>query len=689
VVFRPAANLSFGQKYTINLTTGIKDVSKAIGTFGGKTATFTTSTKPSKPHIDYIDPPSGEIGSKVMIGGSGFDPNPVNNKVTFTAFASSGVDAFAVSASLTSLTVIVPYGAVSGNVRVTTNGVLDDQDASNLSIYFYIVSNATDPCNTAYGSNQVGSDPHSGALSYDGATAYVTNYGDNTVSVIANLDKSVQGQSGPYELTRIQVGTSPMEIAIDPTGTKAYVTNFNSNNVSVIDLTNNQVIQTINVGVHPYGIVANGDKVYVANYGSNNITVINVDPASGGFDHGVANINTGTQNRDIGITPDGGLLVVTGNNGLTLIKIMQTALGFDYGVSNSNPGSSTRSESLTTDAGTAIVTTMAGDIFFVSIAPGDNFGAASNYNGGAPAGGGKTSYDGLYYYATNPDDNTVTVYKITYNGSGSGSGTVSSSSGLTLQYYATIPVGKSPENLAIDPANDRLIVVNSGDNDITEVTICCPASETALELIKDLVFPITQMMNGNAIQRLLGSMLIGRLNDAATNIIRGKPKTAIVNLNTFILIVKVGSKFPINEPYIAADLIKTAQRIISMLQNPGTTKSVLSESSLANTEQVNQDLIPVSRLGVIYPNPFSQTVTINYQVAENKEVPTKVQIMIYDINGKLVGTLVDEMMQQGCYTATWKGTYNDGTHAPYGTYFVLFRAGVVAEVSKVMLIKPR
>jgi uncharacterized protein (TIGR02145 family) len=693
VVFRPAANLSFGQKYTINLTTGIQDVSKAIGSFAGKTTTFTTGTKPSKPHIDYIDPPSGETGSKVLIGGSGFDPNPLNNKVTFAGFASSSVNAFAVSASLTSLTVIVPYGAVSGNVRVTTNGVLDDQDASNLSIYFYIVSN-TDPCNTAYGSTNTGSNPHGGALSYDGATAYVTNYGDNTVSVIANLDKSDPTQ-GPYELTRIQVGTSPMEIAIDPTGTKAYVTNFNSRNVSVIDLTDangtkNQVIQTINVGVNPYGIVVNGDKVYVANYGSNNITIINVDPASGGFDHAVANINTGTQNRDIGITPDGGLLVVTGNNGLTLIKIMQTTLGFDYAVSNSNSGSSTRNESLTTDAGTAIVTTMAGDIFFVDIAPGDNFGAAyGNYNGGSPSGGGKTSYDGLYYYVTNPDDNQVTVYKITYEGSGSGSGTVSSSSGLALKYYAIIPVGDSPENIAIDPANDRLIVVNSGSNNITEVSICCPASETALDLIKDMVFPITQMMNGNAIQRLLGRMLIGRLNDATKNIILGKPKTAIINLNTFILIVKVGSIFPFDEPYIADDLIKTAQRIISMLQNPVTTKSVLSEPSLADTEQVNQDLIPVSKLGVIYPNPFSQSITINYQVAEDKETPTKVQIMVYDINGRIVCTLVDKMMQQGIYTDSWKGTYDDGTHAPYGTYFVLFRAGGVEEVSKVILIKPR
>jgi flagellar hook assembly protein FlgD len=137
------------------------------------------------------------------------------------------------------------------------------------------------------------------------------------------------------------------------------------------------------------------------------------------------------------------------------------------------------------------------------------------------------------------------------------------------------------------------------------------------------------------------------------------------------------------------DLIKIAEKIISMLQNPITTKSVMSETSLADNEQTNQGLILVSKLGVIFPNPSSQSITINYQVAEDIEAMTKVQIMVYDINGRVVSTLVDKMMQQGIYTESWTGIYDDGTHAPYGTYFVLFRAGGVEEVSKIMLLKPR
>jgi flagellar hook assembly protein FlgD len=116
----------------------------------------------------------------------------------------------------------------------------------------------------------------------------------------------------------------------------------------------------------------------------------------------------------------------------------------------------------------------------------------------------------------------------------------------------------------------------------------------------------------------------------------------------------------------------------------------MAEPYITDNQQSDQDIISVSRLGSIYPNPFSQTVTISYNVAEDKEALTKVQIIVYDINGRLVTALVDsKMMQKGTYTEMWNGTYDDGTHAPYGTYFILFRAGGVEEVSKIMLIKPR
>jgi hypothetical protein len=243
--------------------------------------------------------------------------------------------------------------------------------------------------------------------------------------------------------------------------------------------------------------------------------------------------------------------------------------------------------------------------------------------------------------------------------------------------------------MVISAKSDKLYVIDTkastGNREITTVAICC-GPITPAKTIGDLIISIQNMINNGNITKLRGYALIVTLNSALRNINANRPNLAIVDLTAFNILVNTYIK---NKQITSAQgnaLVNSATALINQLKG---TKSALAEPSLTDTVQVNQGLIPVSRLGVIYPNPFKQSVTINYEIAENKENPTKVQIMIYDINGRLVGSLVDEVMQSGCYTASWNGTYDDGTPAPYGTYFVLFRAGNVEDVSKIMLLKPR
>ena len=56
----------------------------------------------------------------------------------------------------------------------------------------------------------------------------------------------------------------------------AYITNQGDNSVSVIDTNTNTVIQTIAVGHRPAGVVVsnNGKRVYISNPESKNISVI-------------------------------------------------------------------------------------------------------------------------------------------------------------------------------------------------------------------------------------------------------------------------------------------------------------------------------------------------------------------------------------------------------------------------------
>lgn len=61
-----------------------------------------------------------------------------------------------------------------------------------------------------------------------------------------------------------------------------------------------------------------------------------------------------------------------------------------------------------------------------------------------------------------------------------------------------------------------------------------------------------------------------------------------------------------------------------------------------------------------YPNPFTGGNTIKYHVSE----ATTVTIMLYDVQGRLVRTLVNEKKQPGDYTINWSGS-----DLQNGTYF--------------------
>ena len=68
----------------------------------------------------------------------------------------------------------------------------------------------------------------------------------------------------------IPVGDMPVQVAVSPNGSRAYVTNFGSDSVSVIAVGSNQVVATVKVGALPQGVAVSpdGSRVYVGSFGS-------------------------------------------------------------------------------------------------------------------------------------------------------------------------------------------------------------------------------------------------------------------------------------------------------------------------------------------------------------------------------------------------------------------------------------
>jgi YVTN family beta-propeller protein len=145
--------------------------------------------------------------------------------------------------------------------------------------------------------------------------AYITNFNDNTVSVINTATNTVVGSP-------IAVGSLPGGVAVTPDGSKVYVANSSSNTVSVIVTAANTVVATIPVGLRPRGVVVtpDGSKVYVANFSDGTVSVI--DPAT----NMVVGppIGAGSTPEGVAVTPDGSKVYV-GNSGFNTVSVIATA----------------------------------------------------------------------------------------------------------------------------------------------------------------------------------------------------------------------------------------------------------------------------------------------------------------------------------------------------------------------------
>ena len=127
----------------------------------------------------------------------------------------------------------------------------------------------------------VGADPYGVAVGPDGRRVYVANVEDATVSVLDTATNTI--------VDTVPVGASPAGIAVDPAGTRAYVANSDAGTVSVLDTATNTIVATVAVGASPSGVAVSpaGTRVYVAN-------ACGTDSGCNSFDGLVSVIDTAT-----------------------------------------------------------------------------------------------------------------------------------------------------------------------------------------------------------------------------------------------------------------------------------------------------------------------------------------------------------------------------------------------------------
>ncbi len=85
------------------------------------------------------------------------------------------------------------------------------------------------------------------------------------------------------------------------------------------------------------------------------------------------------------------------------------------------------------------------------------------------------------------------------------------------------------------------------------------------------------------------------------------------------------------------------------------------------------------------PNPFNPSTTINYQVPDGRN--ELVSLKVYDISGRLIATLVNEIREPGTYSVFWNGTDSSGRQVSSGVYFYRMAAGDFIQTRKMVLLK--
>lgn len=79
-----------------------------------------------------------------------------------------------------------------------------------------------------------------------------------------------------------------------------------------------------------------------------------------------------------------------------------------------------------------------------------------------------------------------------------------------------------------------------------------------------------------------------------------------------------------------------------------------------------------------YPNPFNPVTMINYQIPMNNHVT----LLVYDVLGRVVTTLVNETKEAGSYSTSF-----DGSKFTSGIYFAKLQSGNKVQMKKMLMIK--
>ncbi|TFG98745.1 MAG: T9SS type A sorting domain-containing protein, partial [Calditrichales bacterium] len=155
--------------------------------------------------------------------------------------------------------------------------------------------------------------------------------------------------------------------------------------------------------------------------------------------------------------------------------------------------------------------------------------------------------------------------------------------------------------------------------------------------------------------------------------------------NTFYMNDTDGYLVAFGDTIRPGDVVSSIQGIFTY--SFGTFKiEVRDVNDFKGSTGINEDFkaTPLSyQLKQNYPNPFNPETNINFEIAQAHDV----KILIYNVLGQKVRTLVNENFNAGSHVVRWNGLSDTGFQVPSGVYFYRIKAGEFMASKKMVMLK--
>lgn len=110
---------------------------------------------------------------------------------------------------------------------------------------------------------------------------------------------------------------------------------------------------------------------------------------------------------------------------------------------------------------------------------------------------------------------------------------------------------------------------------------------------------------------------------------------------------------------------------------PGIGTGIMEDKG---SEIIDPNIL-VTKLYIAKPNPFRTQTTIRYSLSAKE----KISLLIYDITGRLVTTLVNTNMNPGNYSINWNGRNEGNQQVSAGVYFYQLKTAGYTKTNKILL----